>query len=348
MYQLIVLGTASLTVIGLTPLIQKIGLKWGYVDQPNARKIHRQPIVRVGGIAIFLGTFLAWLMVSQMYPLATDNVISLGILLGGLGFFATGLMDDLFDLSPFTRLGMQALLSGLVWSLGIRLEALPLPGLTETLPPWLSLVATFLWLAGMANAVNWLDGMDGLAAGTVTVAALVLAAMAWPSHPALALMALGLCGGSLGFLKYNAAPARIFMGDGGSYFLGFAIAALAISSLPVDGTFVTALLPFAVLLVPVLDMTLVIGARLCDRKSPFFPDQRHIHHRLMHAQLPKARVVWCIYSLTLLSGLGALLLPYTNFGWWLIAADLALFSLTIRSLWPQPVETVVSLPFPGQ
>lgn len=348
MLQLIVPGAAALTVIGLTPLVQRLGLKLGYVDQPNARKIHRQPIVRIGGIGIFAGTFLAWLLMGQILSGAAESPIFLGMLLGGLGFFATGLLDDLFDLSPFGRLGLQALLSTGVWSLGIRLDALPLPGLTESLPMWLSLLVTFLWLAGMANAINWLDGMDGLAAGTTTVAAAVLAVTSWSAQPAIAMMALGLCGATVGFLKYNAAPARIFMGDGGSYFLGFSLAAIAAVGIPTDGSFTAALLPFIALLVPVLDMTLVIGARVSDRKSPFFPDQRHIHHRLMHAQFPKTTVVWCIYGLTLLSGLGAMALQHTPLGWWLIGADLTLFNLTIRSLWPQPVETVAGLPSVSQ
>lgn len=338
MFQLIVPGAASLlVVIGLTPLIQKIGLKLGYVDQPNARKIHRQPIVRIGGIGIFAGTFLAWLLIGRLFPELTESHIFLGMLLGGLGFFATGLLDDLLNLSPFVRLGMQAVVALVVWSLGIRLDALPLLGLTETLPAWLSLLVTFLWLAGVANAINWLDGMDGLAAGTTMVVAAVLAAMGWTTQPAIALMAMGLCGSTLGFLKYNAAPARIFMGDGGSYFLGYSLAAIALTGLPSNGSFTAALLPFLVLLVPILDMMLVIAARLSDRKSPFFPDQRHIHHRLIHAQFPKNTVVWSIYGLTLLSGLGAVMLQHTPLGWWLIGSDLALFGLTIRSLWPQPV-----------
>ena len=346
MFPLLVSGAAVLVTVGLTPLVQKIGLKLGYIDRPNARKIHQQPIVRIGGVAIFVGTFLSWMLASQTFSSTSEHHLFLGLLLGGLGFFATGLMDDLFDLSPFARLGLQAVLSAGVWSLGIRLDALPLPGLSDSLPAWLSLLVTFLWLAGMANAINWLDGMDGLAAGTVTVAAGVLAVMGWAAHPAISRMALGLGGGTLGFFKFHAAPARIFMGDGGSYFLGFSLAAIAAVGLPSDGSFTTALLPFAVLLVPILDMTLVIGARLSDRKSPFFPDQRHIHHRLMHANLPKATVVWCIYGLTLLPGLSALVLMHTPLGWWLLGAELALFSLTIRSLWPQTVEPAI-LPTAG-
>ncbi|WP_052050914.1 glycosyltransferase family 4 protein [Leptolyngbya sp. KIOST-1] len=345
MFPWIVPGVAALTVVGLTPLVQKIGLRFGYIDQPNARKIHRQPIVRIGGAGIFVGTCVSWIVASQWVPAGTENHIFLALLLGGLGFFATGFLDDLFNLSPFVRLGMQALLSAGVWSLGIRLDTLPLPGLTDTMPAWLSLLVTFLWLAGMANAINWLDGMDGLAAGTATVAAGVLAVGGWAVQPAIACMALGLAGATLGFLRYNAAPARIFMGDGGSYFLGFSLAAIAAVGLPSDGSFTTALLPFAVLLVPMLDMTLVIGARLSDRKSPFFPDQRHIHHRLMHANFPKSTVVWCIYSLTLLSGLSALTLLHSPLGWWLLGADLALFSLTMRSLW---LPTATPAPVMGQ
>jgi UDP-GlcNAc:undecaprenyl-phosphate GlcNAc-1-phosphate transferase len=348
MLPLIVPGVAALTVLGATPLVQKIGLKLGFVDQPNARKIHRQPIVRIGGIAIFTGVFVAWIVTAKLFTISPENSLFLGMLLGGLGFFATGLLDDLFNLSPFIRLGMQALLSIVVWGLGIRLDALPLPGLAETLPAWLSLLVTFFWLAGMANAMNWLDGMDGLAAGTTTAAAAILATLSWSAHPDIAIMALGLCGGTLGFLKYNAAPARIFMGDGGSYFLGFALAALAAVGLPSENALTTALLPFLVLLIPILDMSLVIVARLGDRKSPFFPDQRHIHHRLIQAQCPKSMVVWCIYGLTLLSGLGAIASLHNPLGWWLLGIDLVLFSLTIPSLWPRSAETVAGLPSASQ
>ncbi|MEB3360113.1 MAG: MraY family glycosyltransferase [Synechococcales bacterium] len=348
MVQLIVPGAAILLVIGLTPIVQQIGLTLGYVDQPGVRKIHKAPIVRIGGVAIFLGTFLAWILASQVFPSASEGALIWGILLGGLGFFATGLMDDLCNLSPFVRLGMQAAVTLGVWCLGVRLEALPLPGFTETLPAGLSLLVTFLWLAGVANAINWLDGMDGLAAGITAIASGGLAVMSWSGHPTVALMALGLCGGTLGFLKYNAAPARIFMGDGGSYFLGFALAAIAITGLPVNGSLTAALLPFAVLLVPILDMTLVIGARLGDRKSPFFPDQRHIHHRLLHAHLAKSTIVWCIYGLTLLSGLGAILLVYTPLGGWVLVGAIALFGLTTRSLWPQATGDAVSVSGVGQ
>lgn len=328
-----VLGTSTLATVTLTPLVRRLGLAQNLVDHPGTRKIHQQPVVRVGGIAIFAGTLAAWLVASASGGLSP---LGLALLLGGLGFFATGLMDDLWALSPFLRLGLQAVISAGVWALGLRLDALPLPGFSDGLPPWLSLLVTFLWLAGMANAINWLDGMDGLAAGVSAIAAGVLAVGSGGQDPLLGLLAMGLAGSCMGFLKYNAAPAQIFMGDGGSYFLGFTLAALAATGLMADGTLTAAALPFAVLLVPVLDMALVIGARLSDRRSPFFPDQRHIHHRLMHG-MPRSQVVGCIYGLTGLAGCGALVLPFSALGWGLEGVALVLLGCTTGSLWPRPV-----------
>lgn len=364
MISLIVPGASALTVLLLTPQVQRLGLRFGFVDQPGHRKIHQQPIVRIGGLALFTGTLAAWLILSLLLPAADPTAQpdtlpgSLwGLLLGGTAFFAIGFIDDALNLSPFLRLGLQALVTVGVWSLGIRLETLPLPGLTTAMPGWLSLPVTFFWLAGMANAINWLDGMDGLAAGTTSVAAGILALLGWQMHdPVTALTALGLWGSTLSFLRFNAAPAKIFMGDGGAYFLGYGLAAIA-TSLSHPQTFsglpsaITALLPFLVLAVPILDMTLVILTRLAHGKSPFFPDQRHLHHRLLQAGLPKASVVWIVYGLTLSTGLGAALLPWHPLGWASLATGLGLFGLTLRLGVPaseaslaEPLTLTVALP----
>jgi len=328
MKSLIVFGIALIIVILTTPLVQQFGLTFGYVDQPGARKIHKQAIVRVGGIAIFLGTVAAWLLATGMED-GSGRSLLLPLLLGGTGFFLTGLLDDFFTLSPFVRLGMQGILSIAVWNLGIRMDALPIPGLTEHLPVWLSLLLTFLWLAGVANAINWLDGMDGLAAGTAALIGVVLAVV---SHsPLVMLVALSLCGSLIGFLRYNAAPAQIFMGDGGSYFIGFTLGAIALIGLPSSGTLTAALMPFLALAIPILDMALVILARLGDRKSPFFPDQRHLHHRLLRSGIAKPYIVWCIYGLTALTGISTVLIQ-TTIGWYITAMAIALYSLTIPTL----------------
>lgn len=329
---LFVLLVSSTVVLVLTPWIQRWGLHLGVIDQPDVRKLHQQPVVRFGGVAICLGTLLAWWVVGWNFAMgASLPPLLVTMTLGGLGFFAIGLLDDLASLSPFVRLGMQAGVSTLVWSMGLRLETLPFPGLTESLPPWLSLPVTCLWLAGMVNAINWLDGMDGLAAGTVAVAIATFALFnqTEPSSISL-LLAVGLLGSLLGFLRYNAAPAQIFMGDGGSYFIGFVVAGLATTLRPEVPAMTAAWVPFGLLAVPILDMVFVIVSRLRARKSPFFPDRRHLHHRLLQMGVPHAAVVWCVYGLTLLFGLATWLTCHHPVGWVVTAAALGLLYLTVR------------------
>ena len=291
---------AIITTLGLTPLVQKLGLKWNCVDQPGKRKVHEQPIVRVGGAAIFAGTMLTMLaaFLSNSFDALPTSALSqiVGILLGGAGFFLIGLVDDIFSLSPFIRLFLQGLVVCLSWSLGVRVEALPIPCVGAVSTGVLSLPITFFWLAGVANAINWMDGLDGLAGGVSAIAALAFSLVCW-GNPPLALIALALAGSLTGFLRYNVNPARIFMGDGGSYFIGFTLAAIGAVGLMQASTFTETFLPFWVLAVPIADMVRVIASRLWERKSPFFADQRHLHHKLLNAHFSaKAAVkfVWCL------------------------------------------------------
>src|SRR5579883_54169 len=256
---------AATATLGLTPLVQKFGLKWGYVDQPGKRKVHQQATVRIGGVAIFTGAMLTILLtfLSNSFhtvPMSTLSEV-IGILLGCIGFFLIGFADDLFNLSPFIRLFLQGLVVCLSWSLGVRVEVLPVP-LVGALPVGvLSLPITFFWLAGMANAINWMDGLDGLAGGVSTIAALTFSILCW-DNPPLALIALALAGSLTGFLRYNVNPARIFMGDGGSYFIGFTLAAIGAVGLMHSAKCIETSLPFWVLAVPIADMVRVIASRI--------------------------------------------------------------------------------------
>jgi len=291
---------AATATLRLTPWVQQLGLKRGYIDQPGKRKVHQQPIVRVGGIGIFAGTMVAILLaflVSHLQGVSQSLILQLvGILVGGTGFFLIGLIDDIFHLSPFIRLFLQGLVTCVSWFLGVRVEALPIPFIGAVSTNLLSLPITFFWLAGVANAINWIDGLDGLAGGVSAIAALTFSLLCW-HNPPLALIAIALAGALVGFLHYNVNPARIFMGDGGSYFIGFTLAAIAAVGLMQPSSFAETSLPFWVLAVPIADMVRVIVSRLWDRKSPFFPDQRHLHHKLLRANFSvraAARLVWCL------------------------------------------------------
>jgi UDP-N-acetylmuramyl pentapeptide phosphotransferase/UDP-N-acetylglucosamine-1-phosphate transferase len=168
---------------------------------------------------------------------------------------------------------------------------------------WLSFPITVIWLAGMVNAINWIDGLDGLAAGVSGIAAVVLLVVSlYMNQPAAALIAAALAGASLGFLRYNFNPAQIFMGDGGSYFMGFTLAAVSIIGLVKIPAVTAVLLPYIILAVPIFDMSAVILARLLMGKSPFTADKRHLHHRLLNAGLSHRWAVLFIYSLTLWVG----------------------------------------------
>lgn len=307
MYHLIAFIVSALVVLWTTPIVKIVGIKSGRVDKPGERKVHQRPMVRLGGVAIFAGTLTSllivwWLGGFGILPTKTEWEVW-GVTLGGLAFFLIGLADDLFNLSPLVRLLMQVIVAGCAWWMGIRIDFLSVPfdGLVQI--GWLSLPITVIWLVGMANAINWIDGLDGLAAGVSGIAAVVMLIVAlFMQQPAAALIAAALAGGTLGFLRYNFNPAQIFMGDGGAYFIGFTLAGVGVIGL-VKSTAVTAvLLPYLILAVPIVDMSAVILARLRHGKSPFVADKRHLHHRLLEAGLSHRLAVLFIYSLTLWVG----------------------------------------------
>lgn len=322
LYHIIAFSISALVVLWSTPVVREIGLKSGRVDRPGGRKVHDRPMVRLGGVSIFAGTFLALLVVwfsggfinSTGLPLGPDEEFEIwGVTLGGLAFFMIGLADDLFSLSPVTRLLLQVTVAGLAWGVGVQIDFLTIPGLglvqlnaLDILGIPVTLPITVIWLVGMANAINWIDGLDGLAAGVSGIAAVVMLIVSlFMNQPAAALIAAALAGGALGFLRYNFNPAQIFMGDGGAYFMGFTLAGVGVIGL-VKTTAVTAvtsvLLPYLILAVPILDMSAVILERLRHGQSPFIADKRHLHHRLLEAGLSQRLAVFFIYSLTLWVG----------------------------------------------
>jgi UDP-GlcNAc:undecaprenyl-phosphate GlcNAc-1-phosphate transferase len=184
----------------------------------------------------------------------------------------------------------------------VNVLSVPFGDMIELSEP-VSWIVTILWLVGMTNAINWIDGLDGLAAGVSGIAAtIMLFVCLFADRPAAALIAAALAGGTLGFLRYNFNPAQIFMGDGGSYYLGFTLAAVGIVGLIKSSTVTAVLLPYVILAVPIVDMSAVIIDRLRSGNSPFIADKRHLHHRLLSAGLSHRSTVLFIYCLTLWVG----------------------------------------------
>ena len=323
---LLTLVAAALITALVVPAVRRLGLRFGLTDTPDPRKQHTTPMVRLGGVGIVLGFSLALTLTWSLggfaeLPPVKDQLIWT-TLAGALCFFVIGLADDLLALPPLPRLLGQVLVAMAVWSQGVRIGSIELPqGLGSaafTLPEGISLLATVIWLVGITNAINWLDGLDGLAAGVSGIAAFALLSVSFSlDQPAAGLLAAALAGACLGFLRHNFNPAKIFMGDGGSYFLGFALAAISIVG-PAKGlTSVSLLLPLLILSLPLADMSAVIMGRLSEGHSPFYPDRRHLHHRLLRAGFSHRRTVLLIYAFTQ----------------WLAALALVLANAELRFLW---------------
>ena len=338
-YHLIAFVVAALVVLWATPRVKKFGLKRGLVDRPGGRKIHNRPMVRLGGVAIFMGTIAALLIVwwTGGFGIQTPQkeYELWGVVFGGLAFFLIGLADDLLTLPALTRLFAQLLVATAVWQAGVQIDFLTVPGIgLVPLQDWISLPITVIWLVGMANAINMIDGLDGLAAGVSGIAAAVMLVVTlFMNQPAAALIAAALSGACFGFLRYNFNPAQIFMGDGGAYFMGFILAGVGIIGLVKSVTTVAVLLPYLILAVPILDIFTVVVDRLRRGKSPFAADKRHLHHRLLQAGLSQRLAVLFIYSLTLWAGTLALAISNMPSGWGYAIAATVLLSFTGWQVW---------------
>jgi len=301
---------SALVVWFSTPIVRKLGLIAGLTDKPNDRKMHTVPVVRLGGVSIFLGTLCALLLVwwggwfGVLTPAKEYEVW--GVTIGGVAFFLLGLADDLFQLPAPFRLFMQLLISAIAWQVGVRIEFISVPFLGIVKFGWFSLPITMVWLAGMVNAINWIDGLDGLAAGVTTIAsAVLLVTSLFMDQPAAALIAAALSGGCLGFLRYNFKPfssAEIFMGDGGAYYLGFTLAGVSVIGLVKTAAVAAVILPYLILAVPILDGVVVILERLRKGESVMSAGKHHLHHRLVRAGISKRNTVLFIYTLTIWAG----------------------------------------------
>ncbi|MXW39564.1 MAG: undecaprenyl/decaprenyl-phosphate alpha-N-acetylglucosaminyl 1-phosphate transferase [Synechococcus sp. SB0668_bin_15] len=341
-FSLLVFGLSVLITTLLAPLVRGMGLRFGLTDRPDIRKQHRTPIVRIGGIAMVLGFTLAlavaWACGAFGVLPRNQETLIWAAIWGSLAFFCIGLADDLLSLPPLPRLSMQFLVATVVWEAGIRITAvnLHLGGQALQFSTGFSLLATVLWLAGITNAINWIDGLDGLAAGVGGIAAVGLTVVTFYVNDQVALaptlLAAALAGTCLGFLRHNLNPAQIFMGDGGSYFLGFALASISIIGPAKEFTGVSLLLPLMILFLPLADMSAVVMGRLRAGYSPFYPDRRHLHHRLLRAGFSHRHTVFLIYAVT--QWLACLALVVANVGnrfLWLSLATALLIWLSLRS-----------------
>ncbi|GIP40969.1 putative undecaprenyl-phosphate N-acetylglucosaminyl 1-phosphate transferase [Paenibacillus sp. J31TS4] len=306
------LVAACLLAVVLTPLVKKLAFWVGAVDIPNHRSVHSKPMARLGGLAIFLAFVGAYFIIApatQDY----DMHVALGMLLGGTIIVLVGALDDRFDLSPKVKLIGQIAAAAVVVSFGLKVDYLTLPfGDSIDLNNWVSIPITILWIVGVTNAINLIDGLDGLSAGVsgiATATILVLAIMM--GNVTVILLSVVLLGSIIGFLFYNFHPAKIFMGDSGSLFLGFSLATLSVLGYK-SATVVTFLVPIAILGVPLGDTFIAIVRRKLHRKPIFTADKGHLHHCLMSLGFSMKKTVLIIYGIATLFGICAVLLSQTS------------------------------------
>jgi len=283
--------------LGLTPLTRQIARRVGLLDQPSSRKVHAAPMPLLGGLAIY-GAFVIALLLFRNWP---QYVLELGAILTGATWLAfVGLVDDRIGLSPRTKFPAQFIAAAVVIASGVRIDVV------HFLP--IDLALTVLWIVGIINAINFLDNMDGLAAGISAIAAAFLFILAATQGQELVMaLAAALCGSAIGFLIYNFNPATTFMGDMGSLVLGFVLAVLSIKlhffhqSLSVSW-----MIPLLVLGLPLFDTSLVIFTRLREHRSLVRGSKDHTSHRLVAMGLSHRAAVLSLYATCVLLGVAAL------------------------------------------
>ena len=287
----------------IVPFVIDWSQKEGLVDLPNERKIHKAPISRLGGVAIWLSTMLTFLFLVLLSYYPYGSLLS-GILLGGSLMFLLGLIDDIYNLDAKFKLVIQLSIATIVYLLGVKIDTLFNPFGEAINLGFFSYPITILWIVGISNAVNFIDGVDGLAGSVITVnsvaLALVAVAMA-PAQPITALIAFILAGSMLAFLTFNFNPAKIFMGDSGALFSGFLLATLSIAGV-MKGATLAILLPFLVLAVPIMDITYSSLRRIMKGSSPFVADAEHIHHKLLKAGFSQKKTVAILTSVAIIGG----------------------------------------------
>jgi len=337
----------------LTPEIRSRALKLGLVDKPGEeRRIHKVPVPRLGGVAIFISilfTCALLIAIAGRLPKDAAKVEGIaGIAVGGTLVFVLGLLDDLESLRASKKFLVQILAACAAYSLGVRIKAIPIPlhmdinlgflqihgGVPIELGQ-LSLPITVLWLVGVANAVNLIDGMDGLAAGVSAISAMTIWSVAMGmsiDKPYAALVAAVLAGALFGFLRWNFNPARIFLGDSGAYLVGFILGAISITGVIKGAAAATVIVPTVLLVVlilffPLLDTSWAVVRRMAAGRSIFSPDAGHIHHRLLQAGLSQKKVAYLIYGVSGMLGLVAAFL--VNQHWYYLSIGAAVLIMAL-------------------
>ena len=317
---IVCIATPFAISLGATPLSIRISRRTGAIDVPkDDRRMHKRPIPRLGGIAIFISFFICTLILRALIVgghIYDHNAAGMpdkltAVLVSGTLVFVLGIIDDLKNIRAFVKLLGQIGCAAVAFALGIHIPAVTLFGWQftdgSTGDTFVSFVVTIVWLVAITNMINLIDGLDGLAAGVAGIAALAIAYTAYINGYNTAAFAMAiLAGAALGFLPFNFHPAKVFMGDCGAMFLGFAIASVSIISPAKGATIVAIIAPVLVLGVPVFDVAFAMVRRRLRGQSVFTPDKGHLHHQLTRIGIGQRRSALMLYGISGIMGIAAI------------------------------------------
>jgi len=325
---------ALVVVIAATPLVRRFALDIGVVDQPGKRRVHERPIPRLGGIALVLAFFAPLLVLFGLETEVARQFFSeplriVGLVAGAVVVCGLGVLDDVRGVRAWTKLAVQFAAASLAYLCGFRIEAVNVPWLGQLDMGVFALPITVLWIAAIINAINLIDGLDGLAGGVAFFACVSNFVVGAINHDRLVLLLSPTLGGALlGFLLYNFNPASIFMGDSGSMFLGYVLATTSIMGSSVkSSTTVAILVPLIALGLPIIDTLFAMVRRFLERRPIFAADRGHIHHQLLAMGINHRRAVLILYGLSIMFTTGAILLSMGRD--WQVGAALLVLSVAV-------------------
>ena len=315
---LLALGTAFITALLATPQVRKLALKVGVLDAVGDRRMHTEPKPRIGGIAVYLGLVFALFVAigfalhTTLFHSANDTQDFFGLLFGGTLIMLVGVWDDIMGMRPRNKFLAQIVVAIVSMVYGFHIPGFEIPGTERyvNLPPYVDYPITLVWYLGMMNAINFLDGLDGLLAGVTAISGIFLFAIANAhGHVGAALVLCALVGGALGFLPYNFNPAKIFLGDTGSLLIGYVFATVSLLITAKIAVTVSLLVPLVALALPVVDTAVAILRRFRAGKAITEADRGHFHHILVFRfGLNVKQAVLLIYAVSFVLGMVAYLL----------------------------------------
>ena len=305
---LLAFAVSLLVAYVMTPPVKRFAEKGGAIDVPkDYRRVHDHPIPRMGGLAIFIGFVLSLIF---FVPMSTKV---LGLLVGSVIIAVMGGVDDIVSLNPWVKLAGQIVAALVAIRCGLVFDVISNPNIfaeeTYIEIGWLSIPLTMLWIVGCTNAVNLIDGLDGLAVGVSAISSMTMLIVSlFVSEPVVSIILAALTGACLGFMPYNLNPAKIFMGDVGSQLLGFVLSTASIMGLFKLHAIITFFVPLLALALPLADTIFAFFRRILHGQSPFKADKGHFHHRLLAMGLNQKQVVAVLYGISAVLGLLAVLM----------------------------------------